>query len=69
MNGRHEDTPNVTHYWRCFNNAYKEVNKVERKFVPSGWISDMAGANFNGLAAIYGEDILDQIKGCEFHYK
>ena len=29
----------------------------------------MASANFNGLVQIYGEDVLDRIKGCEFHYK
>lgn len=32
-------------------------------------MSDMASANFNGLAAIYGEDVLDLVKGCEFHFK
>ena len=29
----------------------------------------MAGANFHGLANIYGEDVLRKVKGCEFHYK
>ena len=29
----------------------------------------MAGANFNGLQKIYGEDVFKKIKGCKFHYK
>ena len=29
----------------------------------------MAGANFNGLIKIYGEDVLNSIKGYEFHYQ
>ena len=29
----------------------------------------MVTANFNGLQRIYGEDVLQKIKGCEFHYR
>lgn len=29
----------------------------------------MTSANFNDLAIIYGEDILDTVMGCEFHFK
>ena len=29
----------------------------------------MAGCNFNGLVMIYGEDVLNKVKGCEFHFK
>ena len=27
----------------------------------------MAGSNFNGLKEIDGEDVMNMIKGCEFH--
>jgi len=29
----------------------------------------MASANMNGLTKMYGEDILEKVKGCEFHFK
>ena len=29
----------------------------------------MASGNFIGLVKIYGEDVLETVKGCEFHYK
>ena len=29
----------------------------------------MASASFNDLAITYGKDILDKVKGCEFHFK
>ena len=29
----------------------------------------MAGCNFSGLVMIYGEDVLNKVKGCEFHFK
>ena len=28
----------------------------------------MASANFSGLARVYGEDVLQKIKGCKFHF-
>ena len=69
MDCKHEDTNYVERFWRIFNNAYKGANLTTEKFNPTGWCSDMAGANFNGLKKIYGEDIVNKIKGCEFHYK
>ena len=29
----------------------------------------MADANFRGLMLIYGEDVMDKIKGCEWHFQ
>ena len=29
----------------------------------------MAGCSFNGLQQVYGEHILNKIKGCEFHFR
>ena len=31
--------------------------------MPFGWVADMETANFAGLAKIYGDDIIDKIKG------
>ena len=57
-------------FWRVFNKAYKEANnEVDEKFHPTGWCTDMASCNFIGLVKIYGEDVLQYIKGCEFHFR
>ena len=34
-----------------------------------GWFSYMVGVNINGLKKIYGEDLVNKIKGCKFHCK
>ena len=38
-------------------------------FNPTGWRTDMAGANMTGLRKVFGEDILSRTKSCEFHFK
>ena len=69
MNCKHEDDIYVATFWRKFNESFKLINQTEQKFSPCGWVTDMASANFNGLATVYGEDILQKIKGCGFHFK
>ena len=69
MECKSEDTMNIEIFWREFNKAYKEVNCCENNFSPTGWVTDMSAANFSGLERIYGETVMDKIKGCEFHYK
>ena len=69
MDCKSEDTECVELFWRLFNKAFKEVNNSSNKFQPSGWITDMATANFSGLERIYGEEVLEKIKGCEFHFR
>ena len=64
-----EDEKNITRFWKEFNEAYKEANKTNAKFQPIGWVTNMVLANFSGLQMIYGEEIIDEIKECEFHYK
>ena len=39
------------------------------KFFPAGWCNDMASGNFIGWVKIYGEDILETVTGCEFHFR
>lgn len=64
-----EDERNITRYWKEFNGAYKVANNTNARFQPAGWVTDMALANFHGLKMLYGKEILNQIKGYEFHYK
>ena len=70
MQSKQEDKENIEIFWRVFNKAYKEANnKVDEKFHPTGWCTDMASCNFIGLVKIYSEDVLQYIKGCEFHFR
>ena len=69
MECRSEDSVNVGKFWRLFNQALKNATVCEEKFEPIGWVTDMASANLNGLAMVYGEDVLNKAKGCEFHFK
>ena len=69
MECKHDDSINVELFWRVFNDAYKLCNGHGDKFMPRGCGTDMAGANFSGLSKIYGDDIMERIKGCEFHFK
>ena len=64
-----KNSKHVELFWRRFNRALKEVNKTEKIFEPSGWVTDMAGSNFVGLEKIYGEVVTNKIKRCEFHSK
>ena len=69
MQCQHKNKKNIELFWRLFNNAYKTVNDTDERFWPVGWCTDMAHSNFSGLMQIYGEDVLERIKGCEFHFK
>ena len=40
----------------------------EEKFFPAGWCTDMASGNFICLVKIYREDVLETVKGCQFHF-
>ena len=52
-----------------FNSAFKVVNGIADRFSPTGFYTDMATANFNGLVKMYVEEILEKVKRCEFHFR
>ena len=58
MECRCEDSNYVATFWRQFNKTYKKANSIEQKFLLFGWITDMAGSNFNGLKEIHSEDVI-----------
>ena len=64
-----ENSQWITMFWSLFIEGYQEVNGKGSSFEPKGWISDMAGANMEGLRKVFGEEVLSKIKGCEWHYK
>ena len=70
MQCKQEGKGNIEIFWPVFNKAYKEANnQVHEKFHPKGWCTDIASCNFIGLVKIYGEDVLQYIKGCELHFR
>ena len=64
-----EDEKNITRFWKEFNEAYKVPNKTNAKFQTIGWVTDVALNKFSGFRMIFGEEVLDKIKGFKFHYK
>ena len=69
MNCKHKDSNYVAKFWRTLNEAFKKPIGTEKCFSLTGWLSDMASANFNEFSTIYGEDALEKVKSCEFHFK
>ena len=64
---------NPTSSWRpltLFNASLKKAaddNTVS--FNPTGWCTDMVGANMNVLRKVFGEGAVSRTKSCEFHFK
>jgi hypothetical protein len=38
-------------------------------FNPAGWVLDEAGAEWNAIRIVFGEDAMAKVVSCEFHYK
>ena len=64
-----EDSNTVQLFWELFVRAYETENGLASTFDPRGWITDMAGANIEGLKRVFGVQAVQKIKGCEWHYK
>lgn len=65
-----ENTTTVALFWKHFNDVLrKESGNAQYFFNPHGWLTDMAGANLQGLKEVFGPSILDRVKTCEFHFK
>ena len=64
-----EDSLSVEHFWKCFNEVQKESDKKDYLFNPCGWITDMVGANMEGLKRVFGAAVLEPVRTCEFHFK
>jgi hypothetical protein len=65
-----ESTETVTQFWSLFNEMLrKTTGQAEFMFSPRGWCSDMAGSNLQGIQKVFGEEALQKVKGCEFHFK
>ena len=57
-------------FWICLNSMLQDVtNNPEKKFNPAHFICDEAGANFNGIQEVFGDQGVRKIKSCQFHFK
>ena len=69
MEVKGETSENVVLFWRLFNEVLAEVKgEPGYQFNPCGWITDEAGANFNGIGMVYGQQALQKSYSCRFHY-
>ena len=64
-----EDSNTIQLFWELFVRAYEMENGLASTFDPHGWITDMAGANIEGMKRVFGVQAVQKIKGCEWHYK
>ena len=65
-----EDTRNVELFWSLFNEVLEKISGKEGYgFNPTGWCTDMAGANFAAIRKVFAPEATDQVKSCEFHFK
>ncbi|KXJ23501.1 hypothetical protein AC249_AIPGENE7225 [Exaiptasia diaphana] len=70
MEATTEDTTNITLFWKLFNEVLQKVKGDKNyKFKPSGWCTDMAGANLAALSDVFGSEAAQFIKTCEIHFK
>ena len=65
MEAQKEDSENVTLFWTLLDKVIKKVSGCDDVvFNPTGWCSDMAGANLAGICQVYGEMAKYHIKSC-----
>ena len=70
METENEDSKSIELFWTLFNAPLrKAVDNNAVSFNPSGWCTDKAGANMNGIPKVFGEDAPSRIKSCEFHFQ
>ena len=69
MEVKGETSKSVAKFWEVFNSMLSEITGKENyKFNPKLWVTDEAGANFNGLKQIY-TDSGNKTVTCQFHFK
>ena len=64
-----EDSRCVTLFWTLFQESLSKATTSTCTFNPTGWSTDMAGANLVGIRDVFGSEALKRVKTCEFHFK
>ena len=70
MEVKGETSENCAKFWEILNEMMAEIKcQPGYKFNPKHFITDEAGANFNGIIAAYGPAGEQGAYTCQFHYK
>ena len=70
MEVKGETSENCAKFWEILNEMMAEIKcQPGYKFNPKHFITDEAGANFNGIIAAYGQAGAQRAYTCQFHYK
>ena len=70
MEVKGETSENCAKFWEILNEMMAEIKcQPGYKFNPKHFITDEAGANFNGIIAAYGPAGAQRAYTCQFHYK
>ena len=70
MEVKGETTESVSLFWTTLNKMLQEVFNDETIFFnPYMFITDEAGANYNGIMKVYGEEGYKKSRTCVFHFK
>lgn len=65
-----ETSESCAQFWKLVNQMLREVTKKKNyKFNPKYFIVDEAGANFNGIQEVFGEEGVRKTKTCKFHFQ
>ena len=66
-----ENTHDITHFFRFFNEIVAKEKKVPGyKFNPRCFFCDEGAYNYNAITEVYGEDFCNAcVKGCQWHFK
>ena len=64
-----EDSRCMTLFWTLFQESLSKATTSTCTFNPTGWSTDMAGANLVGIRDVFGSEALKRVKTCEFHFK
>ena len=70
MDCKKESTDMIALFFETFNEALAEVvGEKGYKFNPSMICMDEAGANLQGLRKVYGDEFMERVVSCQFHFK
>ncbi|KAK3712983.1 hypothetical protein QZH41_012837 [Actinostola sp. cb2023] len=70
MESMKEDTDAMIKFWSLFNEILQDITgDPQYVFNPTGWVLDEAGAQWNAVRIVFGEQSIPKVIGCEFHYK
>ena len=70
MEVKGETSDNCAKFWEILNEMLSEISGIENyKFNPKMFITDEAGANFNGILSVFGQTGINKAFTCQFHFK